>query len=210
MGRHPTRRYGLGIVRGSGGVLIGAFGVIGILVGNAAALTVAVVIGLVGGLAALGLAQDRQAQRSRLWKARRSLMWAAVLMWSVFVGIGLVGVFGPAAVPIAVALLGTVAAGIWWRRRSGAPVGPTSELGAPGPVGVDVDLRAMPDRQLAREWRRSHSQLAGVRNAAELGAVVAMRRRQLDEMERRDPAGCRRWLASGGWVRSDSAPFLGC
>jgi hypothetical protein len=42
-----------------------------------------------------------------------------------------------------------------------------------------------------------------------LGRICAVRKQQLDEIERRDPTGFHRWISSGYWVRGDSAPFLG-
>lgn len=50
--------------------------------------------------------------------------------------------------------------------------------------------------------------VGGVPDASELDRVSELRRRQLDEMERRDPVGFRRWVGSGTWVTGDSAPFL--
>ena len=79
------------------------------------------------------------------------------------------------------------------------------------PVAVE-DLSVLgnlTNAQLAREWHSSYTALAMARDPRSLEMICGLRRRQLDEIERRAPGGFQRWIESGTWVRGDSAPFLG-
>ncbi|MDT7743409.1 MAG: hypothetical protein QOE59_2487 [Actinomycetota bacterium] len=49
---------------------------------------------------------------------------------------------------------------------------------------------------LRATWQRSYHHLREVADEAELDALLDLRRRCLDEFERRDPAGTARWLAT--------------
>ena len=69
--------------------------------------------------------------------------------------------------------------------------------------------RNLSNAQLAREWHTSYTALATARDPGSLERICALRRCQLDEIERRAPGGLQRWVESGAWVRGDSAPFLG-
>ena len=86
------------------------------------------------------------------------------------------------------------------RRKRGAMQAP-----APAPS----TLADLSDAQLAREWHASYTALAAARDAGSLERICALRRCQLDEIERRAPGGLQRWAESGTWLRGDSAPFLG-
>ncbi len=104
--------------------------------------------------------------------------------------------FLPAAAALAVML-------VWLRHRSAARA-------APPRLPVDeAPLRGLSNAQLSRAWKRSYAELAAARDAVTLARLCAVRRQQLDEIERRDPTGFGRWINSGYWVRGDSAPFLG-
>jgi hypothetical protein len=70
-------------------------------------------------------------------------------------------------------------------------------------------LEHLSNAQLAREWHASYTALAMARDPRSLELICSLRRRQLDEIERRAPGGFQRWIESGTWVRGDSAPFLG-
>jgi hypothetical protein len=80
---------------------------------------------------------------------------------------------------------------------------------APAPALNRQDLRMLTDRQLGHEWRRSRVLLSSAGTGDELARVCALRRRQLDEIERRDPTGFQRWMADGGWADGSTVPFLG-
>ena len=62
--------------------------------------------------------------------------------------------------------------------------------------------------ELCRAWRASYTALQHGCTSADLTALADRRRRYLDEIERRDPAGYARWMASGARAGSDPARFL--
>jgi hypothetical protein len=157
----------------------------------------AAVLGVVGGAVAAKNGGDGAVARGG---ARRPVLMGAVTgPCLILVVAGLGAIVGPVAVPI-VAL--TVGLWAWrrWRGDGGSGVEPAEPADS---------LTTLTNAELGRAWRRSHARLSGVRDAGELERVCLLRRRQLDEMERRDPVGFRRWLGSGSWVMGDSAPFLG-
>jgi hypothetical protein len=95
---------------------------------------------------------------------------------------------------------------LWTRRRHAKPEsGPVGQVVAPERSG----LAALSNAELAREWHTSYTALAAARDPRSLELICALRRCQLDEIERRAPGGFHRWIESGSWVRGDSAPFLG-
>jgi hypothetical protein len=76
--------------------------------------------------------------------------------------------------------------------------------GAAGPPTPEL----MTDRELCEAWCSSYLLLTSVRAADERAAVVHLRQRYLDELERRHPEGLRRWLALGSRAASNPARFL--
>ena len=173
----------------------------------ALALTAAV-LGVLGLVAALG----EEAVR------RRPLVGAA----------GTLGVLSPplsagvehlaTGAGLPVALTGLLAAG-WAARHlhTGHPVvrvprrttnGPVEPLvGGPRPL-VSV-LPSLTTPALCREWLRSLVVLRAVVGPAALDDVSRLRRRYLDELERRDPAGFARWLdADTGAAGHSPEPYL--
>jgi hypothetical protein len=77
------------------------------------------------------------------------------------------------------------------------------------PASTPATLANLSNAQLAREWHSSYTALAAARDPRSLERICALRRCQLDEIERRTPGGLQRWVESGNGVRGDSAPFLG-
>ena len=180
-----------------GSVLV-VLALIGLVESTAVALSVGFVVAVAVAMGAFA-AGDRP-NRSKPTPAAL-LRCGAIGLISVPVLAGLVAVLGPVSVPV---LLLCLAGFGWYRWRRPAPpdvVEPVVEDGD--------DLAGLSDPQLAREWRRSHALLRRAATRTELSRLCVLRRRQLDEMERRDPAGFHRWISSGGWVTGDSAPFLG-
>lgn len=62
--------------------------------------------------------------------------------------------------------------------------------------------------QLCRVWRESYWLLAEPGPGPAHGEVVDCRRRVLDELERRDPAGVARWLGSAPRAGADPGRYL--
>jgi hypothetical protein len=80
---------------------------------------------------------------------------------------------------------------------------------AQAPAPAASTLASLSNAQLAREWHTSYTALTAARDPGSLERICALRKCQLDEIERRTPGGLQRWAESGAWLRGDSAPFLG-
>lgn len=166
-----------------------------VLAAIGAAMAVAV-DGAVGG----GRVPDRS-RRQRMGRAARVAGTAIV---GVLTLCGLAGLLGLAAVPVAL-LLGALGLALRSLRRGPAAPGDAGRV----EVG-DGGLARLDKHELAREWSTSYADLGrSGRDPHVLDQVAARRRLLLDEIERRDPEGFRRWAHTGEWVRSDAVPFLG-
>lgn len=188
----------IGIVRAGTWMVSCALAVLGLVSAGSAVVVPVFIAAFVGGIVAWSLARHRGLGPSR---TRSSIVFgvaaAAVIMLAA---VALVVLLGPTAIPAAAALGGLL---VWLHRHRPAP------LPAPQVTTVDETLRGLSNAQLARAWQLSYHGLAGAPDAVTLDRVCALRRQQLDEIERRDPTGFGRWINSGYWVRGDSAPFLG-
>lgn len=69
-------------------------------------------------------------------------------------------------------------------------------------------LRSLTDAELSLVWRKSFTAVHQVRHGAELEQVGRERGRYLDEIERRNPMGFGRWMASGARASSDPSRYL--
>lgn len=100
-----------------------------------------------------------------------------------------------------------VALGRWgWSGRTRAGAGAAGAVRSTPTEGSE--LAGLTDRELGDAWRQSYAQLRRARTAAQMERLFALRRRQLDEMERRDSPGFRRWVGSSDWISGQAAPFL--
>ena len=91
------------------------------------------------------------------------------------------------------------------RRPTAAPAMP------PPPVRRPWDappMPTLPTPDLCWEWRRSYLTVTRASKPDELIRIVALRAAYLDELERRDPTGFRRWLDSGARAASDPGRYL--
>jgi hypothetical protein len=177
-----------------------SLGVLGCVTRTPVVEVLAVAVAILAGLAGLTVAHHRGNPA-----VRGALLGAIGGAAAVFVVAGLAAVVGPLAVPVTAIVLAAVV----WRRRGRLRADPALPGGPPALALDEEDLTGLTNAQLGREWRRSHSGLLHARTTDELSLVCRLRRRQLDEIERRDPDGFRRWVDSGCWVRGDSVPFLG-
>jgi hypothetical protein len=129
-------------------------------------------------------------------------------------------VFGPfgalgASVMTALALLGICLLRAEATRRSDPPARRSSAAVAPPapsvpsapehPMGSEPALRRLSTAQLCHALRRSYAPTPG--NVLDLNQV-RRRGELLDELERRDPAGFSRWLATEPSVGSDPGLYL--
>lgn len=62
--------------------------------------------------------------------------------------------------------------------------------------------------ELCRAWRTTRVLLESTEDANARSALAEVRKAYLDELERRDPVGFDRWLASDGGATTDPARFL--
>ena len=185
------------IVRVGTWTLIGTFAALGLISTGAGIMVpagVAAGIGAVVGWAVAG-------ERAPSWVALRAAAACGVAVLAIA---GLAVIAGPAtffAAPTVIAPLLLTRP-----KRTGARTAPQP---AEAPAAVPETLAHLSNAQLAREWHTSYTALSAARDAAALERICALRRCQLEEIERRTPGGLQRWIESGAWVRGDSAPFLG-
>jgi hypothetical protein len=181
------------IVRVGTWALVGILAALGLITAGTAVVLPALVAGGVGVVVGWALAQQRS-----VWTA---LGLGAACGGGVLAIAGLAVLSGPATVIAAPAVVAPL---VWTRRKRRAKV--------TGPAPKEErssSLALLSNAQLAREWHTSYTALAMARDPGSLELIYALRKRQLDEIERRAPSGFHRWISSGSWVRGDSAPFLG-
>jgi hypothetical protein len=181
------------IVRVGTWILIGTLAALGLVITGASLIVpagVAAGVGVAVGWAVAG-------QRSSAWAA---VGVGAACGMAVLAIAGLAALAGPATFVAAPALVAPL---LWTRRKHAKPA--VGQAALP----VQSSLATLSNAQLAREWRTSYTALVAARDPRSLELICALRRHQLDEIERRAPGGFHRWIESGSWVRGDSAPFLG-
>jgi hypothetical protein len=178
------------IVRVGTWTIIGALAVLGLITAGAAIVVPAAVAVAIGAVVGWSLARKRS-------------VWTALGLGAAG-GVGVLAIAGLALLVGAatfVAAPALVAPLVWTRRTR-----PRTEQAV---VEDRSALENLSNAQLAREWHASYTALAMARDPRSLELICGLRRRQLDEIERRAPGGFQRWIESGTWVRGDSAPFLG-
>jgi hypothetical protein len=189
----------IGIIRVGTWMTACALAVLGLITAGSAVVVPVLVTPVAGALVAGALARHRGESRSRTVAAGAFGAGAGAL--GVLAVAGLVTVIGMAAVPVAAALGGLL---VWLHR--GSPRRPDRPRAT---ATAEAPLRSLSNTQLARAWQASYADLTAAHDSGTLERVCAVRKQQLDEIERRDPTGFHRWISSGYWVRGDSAPFLG-
>jgi hypothetical protein len=178
------------------GVLIG---LIGLIFNLGLAIGLAVVFGALLPLGTEVLFDRGDKTRWNIWRSVRLGLAAAPVV------AGLIVIFGEATGPVVLLCLG---AGIWWYARRRSSCGGRSADADPANREAIDQLAGLSNSELRRAWRASHARLRSARDGVQLERLCELRRRQLEEMERRDPPGFQRWLASDGWISGSAAPFL--
>lgn len=136
--------------------------------------------------------------------------------------IGLLSLMGPAALLLA-ALVGAVLAVtspaavrciVRWRllvaREQETAPEPSGGRGIER-LGMGVDRqspRELTTEQLCRAWRTSFVLLDRTDDSEARTLLSTVRRRYLDELERRDPDGFERWMAAGARAASDPTRYI--
>ena len=177
------------IVRVGTWTIIGAFAVLGLLTTGAAIVVPAAVAAAVG--AVVG------------WSLGKRSAWVALSLAAAG-GAGVLAIAGLALLAGSATFVAAPALVV--------PLVLTHRARRPAQQVAVEDLSVLgnlTNAQLAREWHSSYIALAMARDPRSLEMICGLRRRQLDEIERRAPGGFQRWIESGTWVRGDSAPFLG-
>ncbi|NMH96938.1 hypothetical protein [Pseudonocardia acidicola] len=211
-------------------VLLVPLGVVGLATLSPAVVMLGLLTATLTGLGAFGWAQQRHGWPDGASRSTRTFAWRAAGMGLLVVlGLsGLVGLFGAAAVPVLVlAAASGMTVGVGRRlgrgRRRGEVPGEAADHTPPGPEPPVTQFPAAPVRDdecpqwlvpalstemLCWEWRRSYVAVGRTRDPKELVQLVVLRAAYLDELERRDPRGFRRWLDSGARAAGDPARFL--
>jgi len=144
---------------------------------------------------------------------------------AVFVAVCAFAVVGPGvALSLLVAAALTSPAAVSWIRRTvvapeaESPTAPTVALLQSGKQQVtalrtcqNFDpalIRGLSNDELCHTWRRAFLLLQQQQDATAALAVVGLRQACLDEMERRNPAGTRAWLASGPRASGSPARYF--
>jgi len=182
------------IVRVGAWTLVGIFAALGLIAAAPAVILPALVAAGVGAVMGWALSRERS--------ARVGLGFGAACGTGVLAIAGLGLLAGPATFVAAPAVVAPL---LWTRRRRPRRI-------AEPPVVEEEErssLAMLSNAQLAHEWHVSYRALTMARDPGSLELIYGLRRRQLDEIERRAPGGFHRWISSGSWVRGDSAPFLG-
>lgn len=207
-------------------VLVGVLALSGLARLGPAVIMLGVFIASMAASARLAWAWKRDGQAKTGWGAWSEAWRVAV---AGFVGVlvlnGLHALFGSAALPIGFAAAFTALVALIVLRRtpngSGgyaaeAPASTPRRLATapampPPPVRRPVDgppMPTLPTPDLCWEWRRSYLAVIRASKPDELIRIVALRAAYLDELERRDPPGFRRWLDSGARAASDPGRYL--
>jgi hypothetical protein len=203
------------------------FGVVFATTGVAVAsslLPLLVVIGLVAGLCTYNAVQDDSGERARFAghsPRRLGTMTAFGTVAVIYTVIGMVVLLG-----LALGLLVLAAALAWVAHRV---LGSRLLRSGPDPSSaaddsderprqpedrprwtplLPTDAAAASTADLCRAWRVSYSVLENTHDPAQLAEVAALRRRYLDELDRRDPDGFRRWFDDGARAASDPARYI--
>jgi hypothetical protein len=138
---------------------------------------------------------------------RRLIGAGATAVWLWLIGLGLVVLLGTSAasVPVAFLLVGVPAAlHVYWRFRPAEPPPPTG----PHPAFVSLAVLGLKTPELCLAWRRSYCALVALPAGPARAELVGVRQSILDELERRDGAGFRRWLEAGARAGGDPGRYL--
>jgi hypothetical protein len=168
-------------------------------------LAAVVLVAVVSGCLAAGIARETPSRGRRpvdlAWRA--SVATVAVLL----VLNGLVVIAGSTITSglVGAALLAVVARCALRTAREGRR---PRAVAAVVPLSVPGDVRSLSVPELGREWVRTSALLREVSDPATRQGLVRRRQEALDELERRDPVGFARWLASGATVDDDPTAFV--
>jgi hypothetical protein len=171
----------------------------------------AVVLGALAGILAYAVAVNptvpRRITPQAVARARAWRVGAVVALAALAIS-GMVVLLSDAAGPLLLFVALVVTARSWSRVRPALACIRARRVARSAPASTAPDRRPAATTQhgatlstcgtaaLRATWQRSYHHLGDVQDEAELDALLDLRRRCLDEFERRDPAGTARWLAT--------------
>ncbi|WP_222262555.1 hypothetical protein [Modestobacter marinus] len=198
-----------GLLARSGIVLLltcaGAVAAVGGISLAGSGLLAVVLAAVVSGCLAAGIARDTPSWRRRpievAWRA--AVTTVAVLL--VLNGLAVVAGSAITSGLVGAAVLAVVAR---WAVRATRAERRSRTVAAVVPLDVPGDVRSLSVPELGREWVRTSAVLREVQDTAVRQGLVRRRQEALDELERRDPVGFARWLASGATVDDDPTVYV--
>jgi hypothetical protein len=188
----------------------------GIVLNGSRVVPVALMAGLVACVASMAQEGGRAASVDAAWKA------AVGTVSVVFLVAGVVVLAGGATAAV-VSVLAVVTGGAVWRVRAWRARRPGRRSLRPAPVNGDgeqaltaaawrsrsqLPVSLLPTSVLGGEWLRTTAALGCRLELPVRQGIIRRRHETLDELERRDPVGFARWLATGMATDSDPAAFV--
>jgi len=198
--RGPLARVllGLGIVLG------GIVAVVGALELRGSPLIVVGIAGVLAACMAAGVAREAPgAHRRRTLEAAAQAGGGTLATILLLTGTAVLAGGVVATILGAVAITAGVVIALVRVRRSERSGGRTVPM--PGPL---PPVSTLTTSALGQEWVRTSAMLGRPLAADALAATIRRREETIDELERRDPLGFRRWLAAGSWTDNDPAGYV--
>ncbi len=201
------------------GTILGAVFLAAGLFAASSLLPLLALVGAVVGVCTYTALEDGDGRSGTLRRRRpRSLAALSAIgtIVGIYVAVGMIVLVGAALGALLLAAAMAVVAHRVLRGRwaASAPEAPPAhalpgEHRRPLPVLLPDDAATSTTSQLCRAWRVSYLVLENTHDPVRLAEVAALRRAYLDELDRRDPDGFRRWLEDGARAAGDPARYIG-
>ena len=203
-------------VRALGAILGIVLGALGMLVLSSRAIPIVLGSGVISGLVACCAAPSlfpRIVDRAASTGLGLAGRVAAATVVGCYVIAGLVAAFGGAALLLVVVAAATVAARRRWRagehgHETAAWRAETASAPEAGTLSPPARIERMPIDELCSAWRNSFLLVRAGSSPSVIEQIAKVRCRYLDELERRDPIGFRRWIDSGARAAGDPSRFI--
>jgi hypothetical protein len=203
------------------GILGTILGAVFLAAGLSTAAPLLPVMALVGAVVGVGTytALEDGDGRSGTRRRRSPCSLAAINAIGTIVGIYLViGVIVLLGATLGALLLSAAVAVVAHRvrrsRRTAAAAEPPpapalpADSRQPRPALLPDDAATATTFQLCRAWRVSYLMLDNTPDPVRLAEIASIRRAYLDELDRRDPDGFRRWIEDGARAAGDPARYI--
>jgi hypothetical protein len=200
-------------------IVIAVFVAVGLAVA-VAFLPLLIALGVLAGLAVLCLHEESRtgSEEPGCNRKRLAVIVAAAVVVACYAAIGMTTLWGGGATALASAAV----LGVFCLRRLRHGRMRTGEYdrpefpfaGRPGPAEPKTmpllpnDPTTLDLDDLCRAWRLSYLLVENAHGPGELEHAARLRRRYLDELARRHPAGFRRWIDDGARAAGDPSRYL--